>query len=51
MNELSTTQHNMAGIMQTGLTIAGGKNENACTVAVGRSTWVSSTAGCWTIGC
>lgn len=26
MNELSTTQHNMAGIVQTGLTIAGGKN-------------------------
>ena len=26
MNELSLTQHNMAGIMQTGLTIAGGKN-------------------------
>ncbi len=26
MNELTETQHNMAGIIQTGLTIAGGKN-------------------------
>lgn len=39
MNELTDTQHNMAGIIQTGLTIAGGKNVRVEIIA-------SDAAGC-----